>query len=781
MGSSLIFLTEQAPPRLTISGTSPTATATPTDVSVTSNDYGAGPSTLEVFEPDDPTTPLASVAQGAPCVGAGVQAPQNGAVDSPGAPHSGDRNHRCTAPLSLTIPAEDLPSGSYDLIFKSSDIIGNSVTTTRTVNIDVDGPDVDFKANPVIGADTAVDEFLSEEVDGVVGSAGSDSIVADATASDAASGVRDISLSRLIGGADPLISDSENLSDFDPSETLFGSLTQCTAVTACPLTGSLVKSVGSLPEGLQRVAVTSTDALGNASRQDLGLLVDRTAPPPPTAFSFEYNPLTGAAAANWFSSLDPELADGREGTGWDFDEIRYRTALVGTTNVLNPPFSEWTRSDTSRLPVPVNALQEIQFEYRGVDVAGNRSTATRSPTFIVAQAAETDSSERGDIIAEEAALKIKFKGGRVCNLGARTPASGDWVDSKDTDTQGNSRPYRDVLIDGAGFIDCDTKEARETYKILNADATVCIHAETVSGGYRKAVCDQRRSDIEDGGPNKYDFGLALPCYSGKRRYFVSVRLVQEYATRGGVSREKFHTNYFEFEKTDPLECPAGDAFRFNGRHRLFKVKTRSGVPKQEENRELLRSDKSPGITHIDDTGRQLARALASRKRPRPTPDRPSPSMGTDFAAHHMVPAGFRGRVSTATGNLVDLRADLVQALAYICRINANTPANGLWLLGTTLKPQSDRWRELREPFFRRRAWHPAVHPTKAFTELAEWIRPFVELKGGDTLGRGATGLPECKKQKVVNVLKNRLTKKLLASNYPYKRGADPDPPDPSDD
>lgn len=221
MGSSLIILTEQAAPRLTISGTSATLTSTPADISVTSNDYGVGPSTLEAFLPGD-TTPVASASQGAPCVGAGVASPQGN--NTPGSANSGDRNHRCTAPLNVTVPADALPDGAYNLTFKSTDIIGNTVTETRAVNIDRTGPDVTLGGtlgDALGGAITATSAAITYQ------------------AEDAAAGLASLVLS--IDGT-----------------TVVNAITPQTAAA-----GSYTADLAALAAGAHTVTVNVADAVGN--------------------------------------------------------------------------------------------------------------------------------------------------------------------------------------------------------------------------------------------------------------------------------------------------------------------------------------------------------------------------------------------------------------------------------------------------------------------------------------------------------------------------------------
>jgi len=139
MGSSLIFETEQAAPRITTSGApSPTAwTKDPFTLAATVNDYGLGPRDANMTAPG--ATGLPSVTQGSPCTGAGVGAPQGG---SPGSANQGDRNHRCTAPLTLQASSGNLADGSYNVTVNATDIVNNPGTANIPVKLDRQPPTI---------------------------------------------------------------------------------------------------------------------------------------------------------------------------------------------------------------------------------------------------------------------------------------------------------------------------------------------------------------------------------------------------------------------------------------------------------------------------------------------------------------------------------------------------------------------------------------------------------------------------------------------------------------
>ena len=139
MGSSLIFLTEQAAPRITTSGAPSAATWTndPFTLAATVNDYGLGPRDANMTAPG--ATGLPSVVQGSPCTGAGVGAPQGG---TPGSANQGDRNHRCTAPLTVQAPSSSLADGSYNVVVGATDILNNPGAASVPVKLDRQAPTI---------------------------------------------------------------------------------------------------------------------------------------------------------------------------------------------------------------------------------------------------------------------------------------------------------------------------------------------------------------------------------------------------------------------------------------------------------------------------------------------------------------------------------------------------------------------------------------------------------------------------------------------------------------
>jgi hypothetical protein len=136
MGSSLILETEQSPPHLSASAPPSGWTDQPFTITATSNDYGLGVANI-IATAGGQT--LASAQQGSPCTGAGLSPPEGG---TPGSANVGDRNHRCTAPLSTSIASSVLPEGAANITISSQDILANGTTTTTTPKIDRSGPTI---------------------------------------------------------------------------------------------------------------------------------------------------------------------------------------------------------------------------------------------------------------------------------------------------------------------------------------------------------------------------------------------------------------------------------------------------------------------------------------------------------------------------------------------------------------------------------------------------------------------------------------------------------------
>ena len=118
-----------------------------------------------------------------------------------------------------------------------------------------------------------------------------------------------------------------------------------------------------------------------------------------------------------------------------------------------------------------------------------------------------------------------------------------------------------------------------------------------------------------------------------------------------------------------------------------------------------------------------------------------------FAAHHIVPAGFRKYVE----------ANDAERLAYDCGIDPNSEVNGVWLRGPDLRSDKAAYDRLSDQA-KKRAYHPAVHTRTYFRNVADLLDPLVGRNDQCENAAGARG-----------TLKS-IAKQLEVDGFPYKPG-----------
>lgn len=753
MGSSLIFLTEQAAPRLTVSGVSPTLTRLPDDLTITSNDYGAGPSGLQVFVPGS-SEPVAATAQVAPCVGAGVQAPQNGAVDSPGAPHSGDRNHRCTAPLTLTVPSDDLPDGSYNITIKSQDIIGNEVVETRAVQIDREGPETDFSAAVSKGQND--DQPLPEGIDGYVNGQLASKLTA--VSADEGSGVKNLKINKLVSAKSPLLANDDAAdSDFEPVTTQLANVTKSCGVGTCNPTETLEKALEMLPQGLHTFSAVAADALGNENDTAVDMLVDTegpTAPDPETISVIESDLLAGTTTVAWQDEMDTALPDGHPGSGNDFDEARYRIGgVLGQWSEWQGPLED-EEITISGLGV---GLLPLDIQIRSVDAAGNRSRVSTEKNLGTGN--KTQEGGRGNPSQPNVGV---FR-----NCTVRTSD----VPAQVGVIEGNAE-YKDVLIRANSSVNCEKNEM----SLLEVRFATCLKMRgRLREVPRRQVCDSRKAKpIDD---NKYDLSIPLDirCRSGDRKYLITSSMVvtipesSRMTVLGKVDIGRQSTTIKIQSGEKEYRCPAVETWRFVAKHRVFDAKRYSEMEKISPARALRNGLISHG---------QPVPPIPSNIGTEGNPPRNMPS----WAAHHMIPASEpKGAVS--------------QGYGFVCGQSANTWSNGAWLRDRGLRTSEPAYKSIpTSPIdYRHRAYHGpngGIHTPRYFNQVAIRIRyenfddqrgDYIDFKGGGVNG-GGTSPPTCDTRATSRRLRKRVRTKLYANTFPFRQNGlgDNDPLDPDD-
>lgn len=487
MASSLIYETEQSPPHLAITGTSPTLTSTPGDITATSTDYGLGPSTLQAFLPGN-TQPLASVTQGQPCTGAGVGAPQGG---MPGSPNSGDRNHRCSAPLSMTIRGEDVPEGFYDMTFKSMDVVTNEASESRPVKVDRTPPEITFSGS------------LYDQVNQTV-SGGPYSVTVKATDGD---------------GAAPLTARSgvRSVQTFIDSEQVDYSSQECPG-GSCPMTRTAQFNPSDYPQGAHTVKVIAVDQLGQESARSFTVST----------------PCCSSVVSSWLSQLSIAASDVAYGdvNGDASADVITRNKVTGVVQVaasdgassFDAPSQRGTWPITIDLRV-ADVTGDGNEDLVGRDLLGNVSVgrsdgtsfaapqvwATTSPLdeYFLADTVGTetgpdkDEADPQDLVGADSAIgpagavELITRNRVTGAVSIATPNGTGWDAPEAVTSVDASLPLSFADVDGDGGDDLiTTNPATRQIQVRASDAEEAPFAAPTTWGTAPAASEVRFADVD---------------------------------------------------------------------------------------------------------------------------------------------------------------------------------------------------------------------------------------------------------------------------------------------
>ena len=370
---SLIFMSEHSGPHTAFTSTAPAGwTKDPFTINATVTDYGLGINNASVSAPGA-SGPLATATQVAACA---TGTPPSGG-GTPGSSNQGDRDHRCTAPLTLSQPSGALPDGSYNVSVLGNDILGNAMQAPNSTPVKID------RIKPTLSVDRphAPSQFVKP------------ADVLQLRATDAHSGVASMSFS-IDGG---------------PASTPVTCSTD-----GCPL--SVPYTVDeAMAEGPHTVTISAVDRAGNPDTGQFSFSVDATPPEtlPHGIVAAEGAdegslPLTGSSyelLADAYDTVDIEAEDDEDnpppptvvGSGVAVLELRIDGQVKPTTVPAQCPSGigcekslayTWNTSAVSDGP--------HTFELRAVDVAGNEDVSTWKVTIAhpPAQAPRTNTLTR---------------------------------------------------------------------------------------------------------------------------------------------------------------------------------------------------------------------------------------------------------------------------------------------------------------------------------------------------------------------------------------------------
>lgn len=163
----------------------------------------------------------------------------------------------------------------------------------------------------------------------------------------------------------------------------------------CPTqrTTSLDVSFVDVPEGEQTIrAAADDDEQHHATSDGWKVLVDRTAPPAPDSIRLDYfdpeETPQAIATIGWNVPEDPDLPDGKLGSGVERTDVRYR--------VNGGAMTAWAPSQEDTLDIVGAAPgSTVDIEVRSVDAVGNVSATSTSTITIDEQLEDPEMLEAG--------------------------------------------------------------------------------------------------------------------------------------------------------------------------------------------------------------------------------------------------------------------------------------------------------------------------------------------------------------------------------------------------
>lgn len=249
MASSLIYESETAIPHMGATTAAPATWTRDFTMSQSATDYGVGLIAMSASAPSwTGFTENNTQLDGSSCI---TTNGTSGAGGTPGTAHTGDRNHRCLAPQTLSISSQGrtgpgaypaLPDGSYPVHVSATDVLGNPAAIDLPVKVDRTAPTVSLSGS------------LKDHAGVVPLTDPSYQLHIDANDGAARSGVSQINVSISNTGQPADTQTFTNAACGQDKQS-------CTASFAADLTYMLATS----KPGPHTVSVTAIDAAGNVS------------------------------------------------------------------------------------------------------------------------------------------------------------------------------------------------------------------------------------------------------------------------------------------------------------------------------------------------------------------------------------------------------------------------------------------------------------------------------------------------------------------------------------
>lgn len=471
----------------------------------------------------------------------------------------------------------------------------------------------------------------------------------------------------------------------------------------CPPSHAATANVATdrFSEGRHDFRVRAGDLAGNRAWSDPWyVLIDRTAPAPPEVELAGYDDSEQEMALSYQAGTvaDPALPTGEPGSGVVRSGVRYR--LPGGD------FSDWQTPATATLQLwDIAPGTAVEVEAMAEDAVGNVAVKSES---ITARALESDDIDAVEFDPDEMAQPIalvnydpRFSPKRLAAdeavmASAKRPfpcllgRSGEKV-SRTHWWVNDEIKEENVYVRGKAYFRCD--DPRGAAGVSKMYLKVCIQIRRPeTGKFVDAECDDDDKSFDEGPVlGRIDIAPEMLCRPTPKDYRTRVYAKLSYFFPDPKSGKRSTSRSYWTPQYEKLNCNEGGAWRTLAQR---------------------------GIT-------SPSGLLGSRLR---TAGDLPPGPDSGWAAHHIVPAGYKSRANAA------------QALAYTCFFVPNQAHNGVWLRGDRLrakgegdpaaKEDSDGYRDLPS-YGKRRAYHPSLHTKTHFNWVADQLERAIYTRASD--------------------------------------------------
>jgi hypothetical protein len=495
----------------------------------------------------------------------------------------------------------------------------------------------------------------------------------------------------------------------------------------CPseTSGLLNVDLSSYPEGPVSFALSALDKFFNeTSNEVINLVVDRTAPPPPTSVRQIAATSTTATLA-WNETGDPLISPDVPGSGPA--PVRYRvTHLLGTPG-------PWQSSDTGIAEIPATTAEVLTVETQSFDEVGNASAVTSTiitvlpdillgdldpsgqrsaelresqtspPTLSVADQTEygyeadfdPNSTPRDTTVGEEGTLQPGTETAQPCGLYYR--------DAFNDSVPANVRAFKQLrtAVETRLFLQCPTPSG-QVLPTNKVELKLSI-AYRIGGDQYRALGSQTTRTLNNAHVNddidiKPIRRFCVPAAAGTRSYLVIGSI--KYLRDNGPDTPRYRIAVHQADARQ-IVCPNFDTRRKREAAAFTLLRRTSPDPSDTR-------DRSPSAWLRDALGTEPAKPQ-SRKGPG--------LVKNAWDAHHIVPHSDQPALDQ-------------QALLFRCAVHPNENVNGIYLRGPGLRKTvagrtTRAYKDLKalDPALAARGYHGNTRTPAYYSQLAAKVPP----------------------------------------------------------